>query len=521
MAEALFLGLDIGSSSTKGILVGPGGEQEDFVEVPHGISRPRSDRAEHDAERDWWDPAAAVCRRLADGRARRIAAVGVCGLGPSLVPTDAAGRPLRPAILYGIDSRATKQIQRLTEEFGPGEILDRCGARLTSQSVGPKLRWLLEEEPEVWAATRRVYGSGSFLVARLTGEYLLDHHTASHWAPLYDVSRNEWIQEWAERVAPGLRLPRLVWPQQICGRVTASASAATGLAEGTPVAGGTIDSWAEVTASGLRGPGEGLLTYGTSMFIAEVDSPARPGFRLWRTVGFTPGSHNVAAGVASAGALTEWLRELTDEPSYDELYAEARLVGPGAGGLLALPYFAGARTPLFDPDLRGGFLGLTTAHRRGHLFRALLEATAFAVRHNLDTMHEAGATITALRSSGGGTQRSLWPQVISDVTGLPQEVRGGSSHTSLGAALLAAVAVGAATLDTEWLSPTTTVTPNPETRLLYEHLYGWFRELARSSRGQAHALAAWQRDGGTPSRPRLDPAAEGAHLAAVDKGGSQ
>ena len=165
---------------------------------------------------------------------------------------------------------------------------------------------------------------------------------------------------------------------------------------------GTIDSWAEVVASGLRAPGQGLLVYGTSMFLIEVDSPAQTDSRLWRTVGFTPGSLNVAAGVASGGALTAWLRELTGGVSYSELYAEAAAAGPGAGGLLALPYFAGERTPLFDPDLRGVILGLTAAHGRGHLFRALMEAAAFAVRQNLETMARPAATIAALRSAGAG-----------------------------------------------------------------------------------------------------------------------
>ncbi len=270
-------------------------------------------------------------------------------LGPCVLPAAEDGLPLRPAILYGIDSRASAQVERLTAELGAEEILARCGSQLSSQSAGPKIRWLADQEPQVWSATRRVLGATSFIVSRLTGEYVLDHHSASHWAPLYDVHRNAWIEEWQERVAPGLPLPRLVWPQERCGTVSREAAAATGLPEGIPVAGGSIDSWCEVTASGLRGPGRGLLVYGTSMFLTEVDSPARPDPRLWSTVGFTPGSLNIAAGVASAGALTAWLRDLTGDVDYDTLYAEAAAAGPGAGGLLALPYFAGERTPLFDP----------------------------------------------------------------------------------------------------------------------------------------------------------------------------
>ena len=146
---------------------------------------------------------------------------------------------------------------------------------------------------------------------------------------------------------------------------------------------------------------------------------------------------------------------------YEELYAEAAAAGPGAGGLLALPYFAGERTPLFDPDLRGALAGLTAAHGRGHVFRALMEAAAFAVRHNLETMAEAGATIAVLRSGGGGAAGALWPQIVSDVTGLAQDVREGPSQAGVGAALLAAVAVGAATLQTTWPRATVHVRARP------------------------------------------------------------
>ena len=494
MTEDLYLGLDVGSSSTKAVLAGVDGVMVADARVEHGISRPRPGWAEQDAERDWWGGALDVCRRVLTGRASRVRAVGVSALGPCVLAADEAGRPLRPAILYGIDSRAGAQVERLTAELGADEILARCGSRLSSQSAGPKIRWLADEEPEVWSRTRRVFGASSYLVSRLTGEYVLDHHSASHWAPLYDVHANAWIDEWAASVAPGLALPRLVWPQDGCGAVSREAAAATGLSEGTPVAAGSIDSWCEVAASGLRGPGEGLLVYGTSMFLTEVHSPARPDPRLWSTVGFAPGSLNIAAGVASAGALTSWLRDLTGEVPYETLYEEAAEAGPGAGGLLALPYFAGERTPLFDPDLRGAILGLTAAHGRGHLFRAFMEAAAFAVRHNLETTREAGATIAGLRSSGGGAMGALWPQIVSDVTGLAQDVRPGPSRAGVGAALFAAVAAGSASLQTSWPQPTEHVEPDPETTLLYDELYGRFSELAAATRPLAHALAVWQRE---------------------------
>ena len=230
------------------------------------------------------------------------------------------------------------------------------------------------------------------------------------------------------------------------------------------------------------------------------------------------GSLNIAAGVASAGALTSWLRDLTGEVPYETLYEEAAGAGPGAGGLLALPYFAGERTPLFDPDLRGAVLGLTAAHGRGHLFRALMEAAAFAVRHNLETMREAGATIARLRSSGGGAAGALWPQIVSDVTGLAQDVRVGPSRAGVGAALFAAVAAGAATLQTPWPQPTERVEPDPEAALLYDELYGWFRELAAATRPAAHALAAWQWD---LARGTMSPATDREGTASDERRGTR
>ena len=189
------------------------------------------------------------------------------------------------------------------------------------------------------------------------------------------------------------------------------------------------------------------------------------------------------------------------DPPYDELFDEAERAGPGAGGLLALPYFAGERTPWFDPDLRGALFGLTAAHGRGHVFRALLEATAFAVRQNLEVMREAGATIASLRSSGGGATQPLWPQIVADVTGLVQDVRQGSDRAGIGAALFAAIAVGAATLETEWVTARSPVVPRTSLRSLYDELYGQFGELTLATLPQAHALAAWQRDHREPAAP--------------------
>ena len=490
MSGELIIGIDVGSTTSKAGLVTPDGRLTALEEVTHTISRPRPGWAEQDAEGVWWADVVTLCHRLLPRAAGgRVVAVGIGTLGPCLVAADADGRPLRPAILYGIDTRAVAEIAELGERLGAAAILGRCGSPLTSQAVGPKLAWLARHEPDVWRDTRRLFTASSFLVHRLTGEYVLDHHSASHWVPLYDVRTNRWIDEWAAVVGVAQPLPPLRWPQEPAGAVSAAAAAATGLPAGIPVAVGTIDSLAEIFGAGVRRPGELLLAYGTTMFLAEVGTTARPDPRLWSPASFVAGARNLAAGTATAGALAAWVRELCGAADFAALTAAARDVPPGAGGLVTLPYFSGERTPLFDPRARGVIAGLTLSHTSAHMFRSALEGIAFAVRHNLDVMREAGSRPARLVASDAELKGVLWPQIISDVTGLEQDVLEAAAAATVGAALLAAIAVGHADLATDWSGPRTMVTPEPGAVAAYHEPYRIYRELYPATRTLQHALA--------------------------------
>ncbi|MGH2949916.1 MAG: FGGY family carbohydrate kinase, partial [Solirubrobacteraceae bacterium] len=217
MSEGLLLGVDLGTSSSKGVLVTPSGEVVARAERPHELSLPRPGFAEHDAEAVWWADFSAICRELLAQASAPPVAVCASGIGPCLLAADAAGRPLRPAILYGIDTRATEEIAELTERFGEEAIVGRAGSRLTTQAVGPKLLWLRRHEPEVWERFAKLLMASSYVVHRLTGEYVLDHHSASQCDPLYDLGAGGWIGTWADEIAPGLPLPRLVWPGEVAG----------------------------------------------------------------------------------------------------------------------------------------------------------------------------------------------------------------------------------------------------------------------------------------------------------------
>lgn len=499
--KELLLGLDIGTSSSKACLVDAEGQLLRAVERAHTTSMPRPGWFEHDAETVWWHDALRLIRELIVEAGTLPLAVCASGIGPCLLPATSSGEPLRPAILYGVDTRAAAQIAEIASDLGADRVLARAGSPLTSQAVGPKLLWFRQQEPERWARCRRFFMASSFLVHRLTGEYVLDHHSASQCVPMYDLGAGAWADDWAAAIAPGIELPRLLWPGEIAGRVSADAAAATGLAEGTPVMAGTIDAWAEAASVGVREPGDLMLMYGSTMFLVQVVTMApRPDPRLWMTCGVLPGTRTLAAGMATSGALTAWIRDLTGQ-DYDSLLAEAAASPPGGGAIVVLPYFAGERTPLFDPAARGVVLGLTLHHRRGDLYRAVLEGIAFGVRHNLEAMAQVAGPPSRVAAVGGGTKGGLWLQIVSDVTGLSQEVRRHSVGASYGDAWLAGLGAGIVDPRASWNPVVATVSPNLDAAPVYAPLYDVYRELYPATAPLAHRLASIQeaRGRGRPS----------------------
>lgn len=497
----LLVGIDMGTASSKGVLVTSDGVvlATAVRERPHSMSLPRPTWAEVDAEAVWWADVVSISAELvAAAGGAPLAAVCVSGVGPCLVLCDADDRPVRPAVLYGIDMRAQAEIEELTDELGAEQILTRCGKALTSQAVGPKLVWVSRHEPERFARARRWFGSSSWVVRRLSGAYVLDHQTASQCDPLYDVHAFDWAQPWADRVLEHLEKPRLVWPSEVVGTVTVAASAQTGLPVGTPVCAGTVDAWAESFGAGVRSPGDTMLMYGSTMFLVQAQRRPLAHPVLWSTAGVDPGSWTLAAGTATAGLLTAWVRELVGAADFATLAREAAAVPAGSGGLLVLPYFAGERSPVFDPRARGVVAGLTLSHTRGHLYRAVYEGVAYGVRQVTELLAQAGAPVGRLVAVGGGTRTGLWPQVVSDVTGLTQVVPRETIGASYGDALLAAIGAGLVPPETDWSRPAATVEPDVGVRPVYDELYGHFLGLYPATVPVVHPLARLQeREGGS------------------------
>ncbi|WP_433296183.1 FGGY-family carbohydrate kinase [Pseudonocardia sp. CA-142604] len=480
-----FIGVDIGTSSSKGVVVDASGAVLASHTRPYTTSSPHPGWFEHDADDVWWASVTSILQELLKKSPGPVDGVAVSGIGPAVLLTDARDQPLRPAILYGIDTRAERQVAAQNERFGPDTLLAAVGNLLTSQAVGPKLAWVAEHEPETFSRTRRFYSAPGWVVRRLTGAYTLDHYSASGSDPLYELRAQAWWEPgWAG--LEQLERPQLAWPGEVIGTVTPEAADATGLPAGTPVLAGTVDALAEAYSVGCRAPGDTMLMYGSTMFIIQTVSAPTVHSGLWAAVGRTCETFSSAAGMSTSGLITSWLSEVTGT-AFAELLEEARRVPAGCEGLLLLPYFAGERTPIFDPRARGAWVGLSLRHGRGHLYRSALEAVAFGVRHNLATMADAGARPRRLVAVGGGTRDHLWTQIVSDVTGLPQDIPSVTIGASYGDARLAADAAGVNT--TGWNPVAQHARPDPTDREVYDLLYAEYLRVYPALADTMHALA--------------------------------
>ncbi|MEM7091177.1 MAG: FGGY family carbohydrate kinase, partial [Pseudomonadota bacterium] len=264
---AFTLGIDIGTYETKGVLVDSEGAIHALATRPHKMLVPQPGWAEHRPEEDWWGDFVDVSKALlGDSRVNptEIKAVACSAIGPCMLPVDDAGMPLMNGVLYGVDGRAETEVRDLTDRIGEETIIARCGNALTSQSVGPKILWLKRNRPEIFARAAHILTSTSFLVQRLTGEVVIDHYTAANFSPLYDVAKQDWIDDLADDIVPLDKLPKLRWSNEVAGHVTKLAAEQTGLAIGTPVTTGTIDAAAEAISVGVDRPGDMMMMYGST-----------------------------------------------------------------------------------------------------------------------------------------------------------------------------------------------------------------------------------------------------------------
>jgi xylulokinase len=473
-ATTALVGLDVGTTGVKAVAVSTDGRVLARAERGYPLSTPRPGWAEQDPE-DWWEGAVAA---IGDLGPLDIAGIGLSGQMHGLVALDAAGRVVRPAILWN-DQRTAAECAEIEGRIGLERLIALTGNRALTGFTAPKLLWLRRHEPEAYARIVRIMLPKDYVRLRLTGEWATDVADASGTL-LLDVARRQWSTAVLEALDldPAILPPLLESPE--CSGLT---QASDTLSRGIPVAAGAGDCAAAALGVGIDRPGPLSIVMGTSgvVFAALPAFASDPRARVHAFCHAVPGQWHAMGVMLSAAGSLQWLRDrLAPEVSFTDLVAEAEAWTPGVEGLLFAPYLAGERTPHADPAARAAFTGLELRHDRGALVRAVLEGVAFGLRDSLELVRDLGGPCDRARSSGGGA-RGLWLRIVASALGLPIEQTAVEEGSAFGAALLGGV-VGGVFADVpsavaSCVRVRETVEPELAWQGIYEDTYARFRAL--------------------------------------------
>jgi len=440
----LFLGIDISTTASKALLIDRDGAVVASHSSPLQISQPLPLWSEQDPEA-WWEATVqsiqSVLGRVDPGH---VAAVGLTGQMHGLVLLDQGGNVIRPAILWN-DQRAGAQCDAIRERIGRKRLIALTGNDALTGFTAPKLLWVQEEEPDLYARVEKVLLPKDYIRYRLTSEFATDLAGAAGTL-LLDVAHRQWSDEMLHELnIPASWLPPTHEGTEQTGAIVDQASSVTGLRTGVPVYAGGGDQSAQAVGVGVTNTDKIAITLGTSgvVFAPSDRYTFEPEGRLHAFCHAVPGRWHLMGVMLSAAGSLQWYRDaFAPETSYDDLITEAENSPPGAEGLIFLPYLTGERTPYPDPHARGAFIGLTTRHTRAHLTRAVLEGVAFGLHDSFRLIEEAGIRPKSIVISGGGARSKFWRQIISDVLNAKIRTVNSEEGAAFGAALLSAVGVG-------------------------------------------------------------------------------
>lgn len=442
-----FLGIDVSTTATKALLIDSAGKVIAVHSTTYGFETPHPLWSEQDPEL-WWNGTQRSIRTVLEKSEvdpSQIFGVGLTGQMHGLVLLDANKNVLRPAILWN-DQRTQAQCDEIHQRIGRERFIQITGNVALTGFTAPKILWVREKEPEVYARAAHVLLPKDFIRYRLTGELAMDKADASGTV-LMDLKQRNWSDE----VLDGLEIPRSWMPQlyegpEITGRITPEAAQATGLKPGTPVMAGGGDQAAQAVGVGAVEPGIIGLTVGTSgvVFATTPSALIEPQGRLHAFCHAVPGRWHFMGVMLSAAGSLQWYRDtLAPEMTIDDLIKEAEDIPAGSDGLLFLPYLSGERTPHPDPLARGAFIGLTVRHKRAHMTRAVLEGVAYGLKDSFELIQNSGlGKVNQVRASGGGTKSRLWRQILSSVLEAELVTVNTTEGAAYGAALLAGVGAG-------------------------------------------------------------------------------
>jgi xylulokinase len=481
-----FIGIDSSTTATKALLIDEQGDVVAVAATEYGYETPRPLWSEQDPKL-WWDGAANSIRQVlsASGvKADDVHGIGLTGQMHGLVLLDEDGQVLRPAILWN-DQRTGPQCDEIRRRMGKPRLIQITGNDALTGFTAPKILWVQQNEPEVWAHARHILLPKDYVRYKLTGEYAIDKADGAGML-LFDLQQRDWSPE----VLAALDIPTSYLPPThegpaITGYVSHAAAAATGLRVGIPVMAGGGDQAAGAVGVGAVQPGVVSLALGTSgVVFATTGGPfVEPEGRLHAFCHAVPGRWHFMGVMLSAAGSLRWHRD-TFAPgvAFDDLLAPAAAVPIGCEGLLFLPYLTGERTPHPDPLARGAFVGLTVRHNLPHLSRAVIEGVSFGLRDSFELIKSGGgAAITQVRVSGGGAKSPLWRQILADTMNAELVTVNTTEGAAYGAALLAGVGAGVwHDVDTacrRTIHVTGSTQPDPAAVTEYERWYQVYRGL--------------------------------------------
>lgn len=498
MAEkTCFLGIDVSTTGAKALLIDQDGRVLGSATAPLTLSSPQPLWSEQDPA-EWWRGTVQSIRQVMQDtgvQASSVASIGLTGQMHGLVLLDEAGNVLRPAILWN-DQRTGAQCEEIRRRLGFERLIQITGNNALTGFTAPKILWVQQNEPEVYARARHILLPKDFVRFRLTGEYAMDKADGSGTL-LFDIKARTWSQEVLQALEiPSEWLPPTFEGPQITGRLNAEAAQVTGLLEGTPVMAGGGDQAAQAVGVGAVEPGIVALTLGTSgvVFATTEAAHIEPQGRLHAFCHALPNTWHFMGVMLSAAGSLQWYRDtLAPGESFDTLLEPAAQVPVGSEGLLFLPYLTGERTPHPDPLARGAFIGLTIRHSRAHMTRAVLEGVAFGLLDSFELIRSAGkVTVRQVRVSGGGARSPLWRQILADVFNVELVTVNTTEGAAYGAALLAGVGAGA------WVDVpsacqavirlTGTTAPHPDAHDRYQQLYPLYCQAYPSLKAIFHSL---------------------------------
>ncbi|GHU74228.1 xylulokinase [Clostridia bacterium] len=436
------IGLDIGTSAVKAALFDESGAVLAQESEPYPVQMPRPGWVQQHPD-GWWEAVCSALKRLSERpEALDVVGIGIAGQSWSAVFIDDGGRVLTDCPIW-MDTRAAAECAEIDSIIGQERLFHLCGNPTQPSYTLPKILWLRRHQPDIFNQTSKVLQSNSFIGFRLTGELSQDV-SQGYGLQCFDMRRDRWDADMLrELYLPPSLLPEPMPCDGVIGRVTPEAARATGLPVGIPVVAGGLDAACGTLGAGVVRPGQtqeqGGQAGGMSLCIDKY--AADPRLILSRHV--VPGLWLLQGGSVGGGGALRWLREtVCPELSFEEMSEAAATIAPGSDGLVFLPYLAGERSPIWNPNAQGVFYGLNYAKSRAHLIRACMEGVAFSLRHNLEVARAAGADFGELRAMGGAANSRVWTQIKSDAVGCDIAVPDADTATTLGAAILASVGVG-------------------------------------------------------------------------------